>query len=74
MGHYGCGGVEAAFSSRVDVSIDGATSSADPAVNPVYQWITPIREIYQNSMRCISPLCFVHFLYAHRLIWQEGDL
>jgi carbonic anhydrase len=56
MGHYGCGGVEAAFSPPADIPTDKNTStSTEPAVDPVQKWIAPIRQLYQISTRCASP-------------------
>ncbi|KAF8218928.1 hypothetical protein L208DRAFT_1345532, partial [Tricholoma matsutake] len=53
MGHYGCGGIEAAFKlSRVNIPTDATTSIyADHTEDPVCKWITPIRQIYEVSMR-----------------------
>lgn len=46
LGHYGCGGVAASM-------LPLAVPPTRPADIAVQGWISPIRQIYETSMRCV---------------------
>lgn len=57
MGHYGCGGVNAAIMSRPTGVLDHASES-------IQNWIAPIRRLYQASSRFASIfLCGLFCVY-----------